>query len=41
MTDAADLMEHQLARCQQIAEIVPAKAPRSGPRILPKFCDMN
>jgi signal transduction histidine kinase len=26
MTDAVDLMEHRLARCQQIAEIVPAKA---------------
>lgn len=26
MTDAVNLMEHRLARCQQIAEIVPAKA---------------
>ena len=27
MTDAVDLMEHRLARSQQIAEIVPARAP--------------
>ena len=41
MSDALDLLEHRLARCQQVSEASLQKRPRSGTKILRKSCGTN